>query len=75
MLKAEQAAGRISGLRCQVPFRLAVGDTLICTFVSDFVYVRNGERIVEDVKGMRTAVYKIKRKLMLALHNIEVLET
>ena len=30
---------------------------------------------VEDCKGMRTPVYKIKRHLMLAVHKIEVRET
>ena len=30
---------------------------------------------VEDSKGMRTPVYKIKRHLMLSVHKIEVLET
>lgn len=31
--------------------------------------------IVEDVKGMRTPVYKLKKKLMKAIFNIEILET
>jgi hypothetical protein len=31
-------------------------------------------RIVEDTKGMRTATYKRKKKLMLAVHGIEIRE-
>ena len=44
------------------------------TYKADFVYVRDGQTIVEDVKGMRTEVYKIKRKLMLYIHGIQVME-
>jgi hypothetical protein len=31
--------------------------------------------IVEDSKGVRTPVYKLKKKLMLACHGIEIRET
>ena len=44
------------------------------TYKADFVYVKDGQTIVEDVKGMRTEVYKIKRKLMLYIHGIQVME-
>lgn len=33
------------------------------TYVADFVYYRDDEKVIEDVKGMRTPVYKIKKKL------------
>ena len=32
-------------------------------YFADFVYIENGRRIVEDVKGMRTKDYILKRKL------------
>lgn len=44
------------------------------TYTADFVYVKDGQTIVEDVKGMQTEVYKIKRKLMLYIHGIQVME-
>lgn len=44
-------------------------------YIADFVYCRGGERIVEDAKGVRTADYIIKRKLMLYIHGIRILET
>lgn len=47
-------------------------------YVADFVYSRNGEAVVEDVKGYKNstayAVYVIKRKLMLYVHGIKVQE-
>jgi hypothetical protein len=34
-------------------------------YVADFMYLENGVIIVEDVKGMKTSDYKIKRKLFI----------
>lgn len=47
-----------------------------CTYVADFVYWDNNHdrQVVEDTKGFRTDVYKIKRKLMLKVHGIEITE-
>ena len=35
------------------------------SYVADFRYIKDGVEIVEDVKGMRTAVYILKRSLFL----------
>ena len=35
-------------------------------YVADFQYDENGISIVEDVKGFKTPVYKLKRKLFLS---------
>lgn len=45
-----------------------------CSYFADFVYEENGETVVEDVKGIRTDVYMIKRKLMLYVHKIRIRE-
>ena len=34
-------------------------------YVADFQYQEKGKTIVEDVKGMKTEVYKLKKKLFL----------
>ena len=44
-----------------------------CSYRADFVYEQDGE-IVEDVKGLRTKEYIIKRKLMLWVHGIRIKE-
>lgn len=45
-------------------------------YVADFTYTdKSGNFIVEDTKGFRTDDYKIKRKLMLWLNGIRILET
>lgn len=46
-----------------------------CAYYADFVYTdKNGLRVVEDTKGMRTTEYIIKRKLMLYVHGIRIRE-
>ncbi len=47
-----------------------------CAYVADFVYqdAKTGELFVEDTKGVKTKDYIIKRKLMLWLYNIRVIE-
>ena len=32
-------------------------------YVADFKYIENGKKIVEDVKGMQTDVFKLKHKI------------
>ena len=39
-----------------------------------FCYIQNGETVVEDSKGYRTEVYKIKKKLMLERYGIQIRE-
>ena len=45
-----------------------------CSYIADFCYIRNGETVVEDAKGYRTEVYKIKKKLMLERYGIQIKE-
>lgn len=45
-----------------------------CAYIADFVYRQGGELVVEDSKGFRTEVYKIKRKLMLYIYGIRIRE-
>lgn len=74
-LKILEQTGQISNLRLQVPYPLKVNASLITTYIADFVYTEAGEEVVEDVKGKRTREYVIKKKLMLAVHRIAILET
>jgi hypothetical protein len=83
-LRLRALAGEITELREQVPFELLPaqyeGGECIersCSYVADFVYtdVASGKQVVEDAKGYRDPVYRIKRKLMLRVHGIRILET
>lgn len=43
-------------------------------YFADFVYEENGELVIEDVKGVRTPEYIIKRKMLLYLYDIRIKE-
>ena len=80
-LKLLQRAGKIRDLRRQVRYNLVpaqynkIRNERPVDYIADFVYLQNGRTVVEDVKGKRTPEYIIKRKLMLYLRGISVLET
>ena len=67
-------SGHISDLRRQVRFDLDVNGIPVAKYIADHVYREKGKNIVEDVKGVLTPVYKIKRALMLACHGIKIRE-
>lgn len=84
-LKMLERAGAIQDLQLQVPFILIPAQyrevngknkcvERECKYFADFVYTENGKRIVEDTKGFKTDVYKIKRKLMLYKYGIRIRE-
>lgn len=70
-----QKAGAIFGLERQVRFTLEIDRELICHYIADFVYVDiDGNRVVEDAKGVSTREYILKKKLMKALLGISIKE-
>jgi hypothetical protein len=80
-LKMLEKAGKIQNLALQVPFVLAPAVTINgrkkppLRYICDFQYQEYGVIVVEDTKGFRDAVYKIKRHLMSSVHNITIKET
>ena len=80
-LKLMEKAGLIYGLARQQRFELIPKQKLNgkavkpCYYIADFCYVQDGQMVVEDCKGMKTDVYKIKKKLMLWRYGIDIKET
>jgi hypothetical protein len=82
-LKLMEHAGQISELKEQVVFVLLPNQyqdgKLIerkVSYVADFTYLdANGKYVCEDVKGFCTPDYVLKRKMLLALKGIRILET
>lgn len=72
VLRLLEKAGHVQGLRRQVTFPLVVNGIKICSYRADFVYTRNGKEVVEDAKGFITPEFKLKQKLMAAVHGIEI---
>lgn len=71
--------GVIHDLKYQPRFDLfayvAVGEKMkVCEYVADFSYLDLDKRIVLDVKGVKTAMYRLKKKMMKACWDIEVQE-
>lgn len=76
-LRVREIAGEISQLKRQTTFKFELNGILICSYRPDFSYMENGKHIISDVKSTATAkdkVYIIKKKLMKAFFNIEILE-
>ena len=45
-------------------------------YIADFTYNdQSGQLIVEDAKGVKTPVYRLKRRIMAEIYNIEIKET
>ncbi len=74
-LRLLERAGEISDLQLQVTFPLHVNGRKVCSYIADFVYQEDGQQVVEDCKGFRTPEYRLKAKLMLAVHGIAIKET
>ena len=85
-LKVLESSGEIEKLERQVKFQLLPRQTgsdgkvleRKVEYVADFVYIRDGKVIVEDVKGYRGGgayeVFKLKKKMMLYFFGIRVKE-
>lgn len=72
-LKILERAGEVSSLTMQQRYPLMVNGTKVAHYVSDFDYfdVRRG-RVIEDVKGIQTPAFRLKRKMFEAQYGIEI---
>jgi hypothetical protein len=67
-LRALEDMGHIAELEHQPVFRVEINGKLICKYIADFAWWKGDARIVEDVKGMTTSVFNLKKKLVEATH-------
>lgn len=72
-----QKMKEISELEVHSPIiECRVNGTIVCKYVPDFTYKENGSEIVEDVKGDwkggQTNIFSLKKKLVKAIHGIEI---
>ena len=79
-LKQMEKLGVIKNLQRQVKYELQPsfklnGKTIrSITYIADFVYIQDGVEIIEDVKGMRTKEYLLKKKLFEYKYQKEIKE-
>lgn len=77
-LKLREKAGEITHLRLQPryllqkAFRHEGKQYREIEYIADFEYIDNGKTVVVDVKGFRTAVYMLKKKLFLYKYGSKV---
>jgi hypothetical protein len=72
-LKMMERHGLIKGFEMQVPYSIDVNGYHICKYIADFVVTwPDGLITVEDVKGVETRDFRLKMKLMKAVHNIDI---
>lgn len=63
----------IFNLQRQIPYVFKLNDKKIFTYKADFQYTdTDGKTHVIDVKGVLTPVFRLKKKLIEAQHNIEI---
>ena len=78
-LRAMQAAGLIEKLETQPSYVILINGKHITTYKADFRYQVFDERgqpglIIEDVKGMITDVYVLKKKMVEAYYGFKIHE-
>lgn len=72
--------GKITNLRLQVKYELQpsfkINNKTIraIIYVADFTYIKDGELVIEDFKGFRTAIYKLKAKMFAYRYKTEIKE-
>lgn len=71
-----QKAGKIHGLELQKRFELFPKDSYgrALYYVADFVYLEDGQTVVEDCKGVKTPVYALKRRIVAEHYGIIIKE-
>lgn len=82
-LRLLEQAGEIWALRWQVKIPLHTVDPTtmemvkVCDYICDYVYKEKGETrdTFEDVKGMRTQVYLLKKRWLKLEYDFDILET
>lgn len=82
VLRGMEERGEIKYLQLQPEFELQPRYTSpdghvvrALKYRADFSYMEDGKFVVEDVKGIKTQVYKLKKKLFEYKYGIQIKET
>ena len=69
-----ERGGAIRGLELQPRFDIRIEGKFCGFYKADFAYFERNKRVIEDVKGMKTPVYNLKKKIIEAMYNVEIVE-
>jgi hypothetical protein len=74
-LKLMQKAGEIDWIELQPTYPIEINGKKVFEYRADFLYRKmTGERILEDVKGVKTDIYRLKKKCVEAYYGITITE-
>lgn len=73
--KATDSKHKVVSYTTQVPFPIEINGKKICTYYADFVVAyADGRSEIVDVKGYKTAMYRLKKKMVEAYYKIKIIE-
>lgn len=68
-------AGKVQSVERQPKFDIYINDTKVCYYKADFrITWADGTETIEDVKGFKTAMYRLKKKMTEAAYGIKIVE-
>lgn len=72
---AKDPKERVISYETQVPFQIEINRIKICKYLADFKVLYKDKHIeIIDVKGFRTEIYRLKKKLVEAQYGIIIKE-
>ena len=76
---AQRDSDRVCDIQYQVHYPLTVNGQKVCAYIADFVVQYGGDNgetreAIYDVKGYRTDIYKLKKKLFEACTGKKIIE-
>lgn len=73
-LKLLEKAGAVRNLEIQPKFPIAINGIHCFNYIADFAYFDGEKRVIEDAKGVKTPIYRLKAKCVRAMYGIEIRE-
>lgn len=75
MKKITTPSDRVLRYDMQVPFQIIMNGIKIAKYIADFkVFYADGSEEIIDVKGVRTNIYVLKKKLVEAQYGVKIIE-
>lgn len=73
--KAKNVSDRVVSYERQVPFQITMNGVKIAKYLADFKVLYADKHVeIIDVKGVRTNIYTLKKKLVEAQYGIKIIE-
>ena len=75
MRRAKEPRQKVKAILYQYKMPIVVNNVLIANYIADFyVMFEDGHKEIHEVKGFKTAVYKLKKKLVEAIYGEKIIE-